>query len=591
MANNKKFIAKNGVSTGDGFSLPSARPSTLFDFSNGKNIDPRLDFTRGSVATYYDGYTKILSEENLFAYSEDFDQWTDFNATVVDDDQVAPDGTTTAASVTPSNATNYVRRAWADIVAETQYTLSVYLKAPSATTVTLKANEGDDTFTTTSCSVTTSWQRFSVTLTTATSVTFAKLDIVGTNGEEYYVWGAQAERDSTPRVYTKTTGQFERRYQPVLQTALANVARIDHDPATGECKGLRLEQQVVNHFEKTNPVSGSNANEWSGGNATNANYAVAPDGSKTAAYTYQSASGNFRQAACSHGTQGSKTVTFSLYVKLVGANCTGIRIYGLESSANNRGDVTFNLVTGAVTASSVGTFSDTSGYTEEIGNGWYRVYVTTTTDGSDANFTVNHRSSNTTDLDESNSYLWWGLNVTVHPYGTSFIAADGSEVTRNNDVCKLTVPTYESDVIPFKDFSFVITYENTPNSEAQANGRFACEFWSSTGTTADRWLPYNLGGYQGFFMEAENVQQTSSSRAVVMTKGRTAVRIQRNNVATSFNGEAVNVDTSCIIPKVDSLAIGSRAESQQLDGTVYKLAIYNDAFDDATIEQLAEITV
>lgn len=591
MANDKKFIAKNGVATGDGFSLPSARPSTLFDFSNGKNIDPRLDFTRGSVATYYDGYTKTLSEENLFSYSEDFDQWTDYNATVVDDDQVAPDGTTTAASVTPTNATNYIRSAWADMVTETQYTLSVYLKAPSATTVTLKANEGDDTFTTASCSVTTSWQRFSVTLTTASSVTFAKLDIVGTNGEEYYVWGAQAERDSTPRVYTKTTGQFERRYQPVLKTALANVARIDHDPLTGECKGLRLEQQVVNHFEKTNPVLGVSNNEWSGSMATSVNYAVAPDGEKTAAYSYQNASGYFRQSICTHGTTGSKTMTVSMFLKLVGENCTGVRMYVHESTAGNRGDCTFNLSTKTVSASSVGTFSNTSGYLEEIGNGWFRAYLTTTTDGSSASLTVNHRSSNQTDFDESNSYLWWGCNVTEHPYGTSFIAADGSEVTRNNDICKLTVPTYESDVIPYKDFSFVLTYENTPNSEQKANARFACEFWASTGTTADRWLVYNLGGYQGFFMEAENAQQASSSRNVITTKARTAVRIQRNNVAVSFNGEAANVDTSCIIPKVDSMAIGPRTSSNQLDGTVYKLAIYNDAFDDATLEQLAEITV
>ncbi len=62
MANNKNFIAKNGVSTGDGYAMPDVRPSLLLDFANSKTLDPRITFTRGSTATYWDGHTTTKAE-------------------------------------------------------------------------------------------------------------------------------------------------------------------------------------------------------------------------------------------------------------------------------------------------------------------------------------------------------------------------------------------------------------------------------------------------------------------------------------------------------------------------------------------------
>lgn len=75
---------------------PSIRPSLSLDFAKTKQLDPRIDFTRASGATYYDGKTVAKAEENLLQYSREFDLWANENMSVVANDIEAPDGTMTA---------------------------------------------------------------------------------------------------------------------------------------------------------------------------------------------------------------------------------------------------------------------------------------------------------------------------------------------------------------------------------------------------------------------------------------------------------------------------------------------------------------
>ena len=82
--------------------LPDIRPSLLLDFANSKTLDPRITFTRGSTATYYDGVTTAKAEENLQPYSQEFDNgdWQKNNSSVSANSIAAPDGTTTADTIT-----------------------------------------------------------------------------------------------------------------------------------------------------------------------------------------------------------------------------------------------------------------------------------------------------------------------------------------------------------------------------------------------------------------------------------------------------------------------------------------------------------
>ena len=87
----------------------SVKPSLVLDFANSKTLDPRVPFTRGSSATYYDG-TTALAEQNLITYSSDItnSDWGNVALTSkTANAAVAPDGTTTADQVTGTAGTSY----------------------------------------------------------------------------------------------------------------------------------------------------------------------------------------------------------------------------------------------------------------------------------------------------------------------------------------------------------------------------------------------------------------------------------------------------------------------------------------------------
>ncbi len=104
--------------------FPNVRPSLDLRFALAKKLDPRITFTRGSIGTYFgsDGLMRtagvneprfdhypitgqslgLLIEEsrtNLVTYSEDFNSWTKFLASVSSNTATAPDGNTTADTV------------------------------------------------------------------------------------------------------------------------------------------------------------------------------------------------------------------------------------------------------------------------------------------------------------------------------------------------------------------------------------------------------------------------------------------------------------------------------------------------------------
>ena len=77
--------------------LPSIRPTLNLDFANSKQLDPRIDFTRSSTATYWDGKTTAKAEENLHQYSQDLsNSYWDYSRHTLTGSQTAPDGTSTA---------------------------------------------------------------------------------------------------------------------------------------------------------------------------------------------------------------------------------------------------------------------------------------------------------------------------------------------------------------------------------------------------------------------------------------------------------------------------------------------------------------
>jgi hypothetical protein len=79
--------------------------SMQLDLTNGGELDPRVTFTRTSNATVTDSTgTLVYAPHNLLTFSESFDNsfWVKTSVTVSANTSVAPDGTTTAETLTAS---------------------------------------------------------------------------------------------------------------------------------------------------------------------------------------------------------------------------------------------------------------------------------------------------------------------------------------------------------------------------------------------------------------------------------------------------------------------------------------------------------
>src|SRR5210317_7843 len=120
----------------------SIRPSLNLDFANSKVLDPRITFTRGSNATYYDGYTSVKAEENLIGHSQNFNisYWNSTRSTIVDNAVTAPDGTTTASTYTETtdSSTKQLYVALSGFVSGKKYTYSIFAKANGRTKFRLR---------------------------------------------------------------------------------------------------------------------------------------------------------------------------------------------------------------------------------------------------------------------------------------------------------------------------------------------------------------------------------------------------------------------------------------------------------------------
>ena len=122
---------------------PTIRPSLSLDFANSKVLDPRITFARASTATYYDGQTVSLAEQNLVTYSQEIDNaaWDKYKVAVTANTIVAPDGNVTGEDVVVTSADVQCTVGKIETLAAVVSTFSCYIKAGLASWVCLGSNQ------------------------------------------------------------------------------------------------------------------------------------------------------------------------------------------------------------------------------------------------------------------------------------------------------------------------------------------------------------------------------------------------------------------------------------------------------------------
>jgi hypothetical protein len=160
------------------------------------------------------GLLSEVERTNLLPRSEEFDQspWAVFfGATIATNQAIAPNGTKTAELLTLSSSNRFTGvRQVITLLPSTTYTLSWWVRSVTGTApFCLKIFDGvADTFSP-NLTATNSWQRFSLTVTTAAGAGGGNLQIANIASplqtQELYIWGAQLEAASTPSTDIPTT--------------------------------------------------------------------------------------------------------------------------------------------------------------------------------------------------------------------------------------------------------------------------------------------------------------------------------------------------------------------------------------------------
>ncbi len=220
-----------------------------------------------------------------------------------------------------------------------------------------------------------------------------------------------------------------------IEIVAANVPRFDHNPLTGECLGLLVEEQRQNLLLQSNQFDTT----WTNTNSSEtAASGIAPDGTNTAWELRDTVD----VSAVSHAiTQSSSitsgvTYTYSVWMKAgtLGFGAIAFPSAGFTTSVL----VSFNLSTGSA---SVNTGTATAAVVS-AGNGWYRCSVTATATASVSTGlgarTANNISAGTYQGDGTGTILIWGAQLEAGAFPTSYIPTTGTAVTRSADVASIT---------------------------------------------------------------------------------------------------------------------------------------------------------
>jgi len=601
-------ITTSGVLNSIAPTRHSIRPSLNLDFANSKVLDPRITFTRGSNATYYDGYTSVKAEENLLEYSQDFSGWVGLRGSRTVNATTAPDGTTTADELYNSGSTaNTVYYQNIQVIGNQNYVYSFYAKSNGKDYCILSEGATPVNSTTTSASwinltngtvgtedsdhniivtdVGNGWYRISTTLTAYENrnasfrIETAETDnsrVMVDDGQGIYVWGGQLEQRDSLTAYTPTTSSPITKYQPALQTAGNNVARFDHNPTTGESLGLLIEESRTNLTTYSEDLTQT---DWNKGNATiTSNTTIAPDGTLTADKLVEDTSTNSHNVGNVYSFVAGTTYTGTIYAKK--AERTLIR-FGGANPATWSASIDVDLSNGTIVGGSNGTITD-------VGNGWYRISVTGDALVSAAtNFMVRllitTASSSYTGDGYSGAYIW-GAQLEEGSFPTSYIKTTGSQVTRSADDSEME----NIDTSDWFKQGVGTMYVEAETSDVTYNQRF----WTlSDGTTANRILSrsttsnnniliYNFGGT----LQASLSQSISNN-----TYFKSVLSYTNDNTNLSVDGNAVSNDSAGTIPIVDRLNIGNGyINSNTLNGHIKKLSYYPIALTDNEIIDLTE---
>jgi hypothetical protein len=273
----------------------------------------------------------------------------------------------------------------------------------------------------------------------------------------------------------------------LIQSAAVNAGRFNHDPITGVCKGLLIEESRTNVALYSGAIVYGTG--WNTTEATSTASGTGPDGNTAyqISETALSSSHLLNNTGSTTVSNATSTVlstvyTGSIFLKKVAGSVEWIQLtlgaggFGTSQYAN------FNLSTGAY-GSFAGLTAGTVPRIEAFPNGWYRCSITvtaiaTTTTSAGVVMAFTNNTNTTTRLlaysgTTANSVLAAMAQLEAGSFPTSYIPTVSSSVVRSADVCSITGSDFSGFYNPVE--GTMITGASTNGFTANNNALSAIE--------------------------------------------------------------------------------------------------------------------
>jgi len=487
---------RSSVAIVDPYEVNSFTPDFVLDFKNSVYKTGGTDTTLSSAVTHAragnatmvdsDGLLK-WSPHNLLTRSEELNLWTQVGTgSVVVDNAVAPDGTTTAATLTMGSTTalRYIRSS-GTYTAGDIITYSFWARSDTVTTLPLGINggtNGDNNSIFSDVTVTSTWQLVEFEFTVLGSDT-SLYYIIGKQGDnpvinqlgDIEIWHPHAYRsDLGGMVNNSATGNS---YVPTTSSPVY-APRVGHHVYNGSAwvnEGVLHESEARTNFYLNSSLTKTNSSF----NITKtSDSAVSPDGTTTADLITPINAGRhlFQYSSSYSANDGSKEI-YSFYVKSNGYNL-------LEVSQRNQGGGTvtkFDL--SAVTATTTGG-TEIFKSIEDVGNGWYRCsasFITNSVNPYPAVEFLDTDGSQGFTADGTSGIYFWGHQLEAGSTPSSYIPTSSSTVTRAADT--LTVPAAN---LPYSSTNMSIQMDGKM-TYADNNLAYSTGHWTAGEATWFRW--------------------------------------------------------------------------------------------------------
>jgi len=390
-----------------------------------------------------------------------------------------------------------------------------------------------------------------------------------------------------PRItFTRTSTGTYVDESGVIRNAVADEPRFDHDPETGECLGLLIEEQRTNRVTNNEDLSLWKQNS----NPTlNSNDTVSPDGNTTADKVTQTNQVFTGVSTDMSGITTNTVYSCSVFIKPDGDTTTR---FGFYDTSNWQGSLDTDWSSGEPsTNGSLGGASDI--VYEEYPNGWYRASFKASTQSNAFAGTVSfHCHPDRTGTGKS---AWfWGAQLEAGAFPTSYIPTSGSTETRNPDKVSMEGDNF-SDWYNQSEGTFYSQFKGESRAGSTgyvtkivysiSDGSFNNSHYGVTPESNGDMYWYSVSSGVGQGLLGITPLQPFASNVVY----KSAYAIKTNDRALSINGY-IDTDSTTTLPVVNRLYIGSSwtGSSIYLGGHISQLTYYPRRLTNTQLQNLTK---